>query len=295
MDRRIFLRNSALASSAMLMPISGFSNIWGNQKLEKIGVQIYTVRNELGKDFTGTIKQVADIGYSYLELFNYKEGKIYDMPIKEVNSILSSNNIKANSLHVLTGSRSPDQNATMVNNWEKVVADAAEMGLEYLVCAYLVDSERETLDDYKKLADLFNKSAEVCKQYGIQFAYHNHAFEFTLLDNKVPYDVLLENTDKELVKMELDLYWIIKAGQDPVKYFKDHPGRFPLWHVKDMSKDKEQYFTEVGQGRIDWKSIFQQSELSGMKRFYVEQDTCRDNTPLESLSISYQYLQELEY
>ena len=295
MDRRIFLRNSALASTAMLAPISGFSDIWKTQKLGQFGVQVYTVRNELGKDFSGTIKQVADIGYDYLELFNYNDGKIYDKPIKELNDILNTNDINASSLHVLTGSQSPSQGATMVNNWEKVVADAAEMGLEYLVCAYLVDSERQTLDDYKRLADLFNTSGEVCKQHGIQFAHHNHAFEFERMDNKVPYDILLEHTDKDLVKMELDIYWITKAGQDPIKYFKDHPGRFPLWHVKDMSKSEEQYFTEVGQGRIDWKSIFQQTELAGMKRFFVEQDTCRDNTPLESLSISYQYLQQLEY
>ena len=295
MDRRIFLKNSALATTAMLAPISGFSDIWETKKLQQFGVQVYTVRNELGKDFSGTIKQVADIGYDYLELFNYNDGKIYDKSIEEIINILNTNNIKANSLHVLTGSQSPGKGVSMVNNWEKVVADAAEMDLDYLVCAYLVDSERQTLDDYKKLADLFNTSAEVCKQYGIQFAYHNHAFEFEKMGNMVPYDILLEQTDKDLVKMELDIYWIVKAGQDPIKYFMDHHGRFPLWHVKDMSKNEEQYFTEVGQGRIDWQAIFQKTELAGMKRFFVEQDTCRDNTPLESLSISYKYLQQLEY
>ena len=240
MDRRIFLRNTALASTAILVPINAFSNIWDKQKLQQIGVQVYTVRNELGKDFSGTIKKVADIGYNYLELFNYKEGKIYDLPVKEINSILSNNNIKTVSLHVGTGANSPDQEATMVNNWERVVADAAEMDLEYLVCAYLASSERQTIDDYKKVADLFNTSGEVCKEYGIQFGYHNHAFEFEQIDNKIPYDLLLAQTDSDLVKMELDLYWIVKAGQDPIKYFKAHPGRFPLWHVKDMSNTEEQ-------------------------------------------------------
>ena len=140
MDRRIFLKNTALASTAILVPINAFSNIWDKQKLQQIGVQVYTVRNELGKDFSGTIKKVADIGYNYLELFNYKEGKIYDLPVKEINSILSNNNIKTVSLHVGTGANSPDQDATMVNKWERVVADSAEMGLEYLVCAYLASS-----------------------------------------------------------------------------------------------------------------------------------------------------------
>lgn len=295
MDRRIFLRNTALGSTAMFAPISAFSDIWDEQRLQQIGVQVYTVRNELGKDFSGTIKKVADIGYNYLELFNYKEGKIYNKPVKEINGILDNNNIKAVSLHVETGANSPDQDATMVKNWEKVVSDAAEMGLEYLVCAYLADTERQSIDDYKKIADLFNKSGEVCKQYGIQFGYHNHAFEFEPMDNEVPYDILLEQTDDELVKMELDLYWIIKAGQDPVKYFKAHPGRFPLWHVKDISNNEEQYFTEVGNGSINWQTIFQHTELSGMKRFFVEQDKCRDSSPLESLTISYQYLRQLKF
>jgi sugar phosphate isomerase/epimerase len=295
MDRRIFLRNTVLASPAILAPYRAFSNIWNMQKLQQIGVQVYTVRNELDKDFAGTISKVSDIGYDYLELFNYKEGKIYDIPVKEINTILTTNNIKAVSLHVGTGANSPDQDATMVKNWEKVVADAAEMGLEYLVCAYLADNERQSIDDYKKIADLFNKSGEVCKQYGIQFGYHNHAFEFETMDNEIPYDMLLANTDDELVKMELDLYWIVKAGHDPVKYFKTYPGRFPLWHVKDISNNDEQYYTEVGNGSINWQSIFRHTKLSGMKRFFVEQDKCRDNSPLESLTISYQYLHQLKF
>ena len=279
----------------MLAPISGFPHIWDKQKLQQLGVQVYTVRNALANNFAGTIKNVAEIGYDYIELFNYKEGKIYDKPVKEISSIIADNNIKAVSLHVGTGARSPDQDATMVKNWERVVADAAEMGLDYLVCAYLAESERKSIDDYKKVADLFNKSAEVCQQYGIQFGYHNHAFEFTAMEDKVPYDILLAQTDKDLVKMELDLYWIIKAGQDPLKYFKAHHGRFPLWHVKDMSKNDEQYFTEVGNGSIDWQTIFQHTEMSGMKRFFVEQDVCRDKSPLERLAISYKYLKQLEF
>ena len=295
MDRRIFLKTSSLASAAMLAPISSFSSIWPKPNLEKIGVQVYSVRNELDKDFNGTIKNLSDIGFSYLELYDYLEGKIKNNSVKDINRILSTNNIKASSLHVKTGAGTPEQNATMINNWEKVVADAKEMKLEYIVCAYLDEPERQHIDDYKRVADLFNKSAEVCKQYGIQFAYHNHDFEFIPLNNEVPYDVLLAQTDKELVKMELDLYWITKVGQDPIAYFKKYPGRFPLWHVKDISKNEEQYFTEVGNGSIDWTQIFQHADVSGMKKFFVEQDVCRDYTPIESLNISYNYLKKLEF
>ena len=295
MDRRIFLKTSSLASAAMLAPISGFSNMWHTQRLENIGVQIYSVRDGLDKDFAGTIKNLSDIGFTYLELFDYVDGKIKSNTVKDINRILSTNNIKAASLHVKTGAETPDQDATMVKNWERAVADAAEMKLEYMVCAYLEESERQHIDDYKRLADLFNKSAEVCKQYGIQFAYHNHDFEFIRLNNEVPYNILLAQTDKDLVKMELDLYWITKVGQDPIEYFKKYPGRFPLWHVKDISKNEEQYFTEVGNGSISLQNIFQHAEISGMKKFFVEQDVCRDFTPLESLNISYNYLKKLEF
>jgi len=295
MNRRNFIKTSTLASTALVAPLSGFPSTWDKKKLKEIGVQIYTVRDDLQKDFEGTIKNIANIGYSYLELFNYKEGKIYNQPIKAISKILATHNIKATSLHVQTGAQTPKQDATMGNNWERAVADAAEMGLKYMICAYLASDERKSIDDYKRLADLFNKSGEVCQEYGIQFGYHNHDFEFITLEDQVPYDLLLENTDKDLVKMELDLYWMAKAGRDPIHYFKAHPGRFPLWHVKDMSKNEQQYFTEVGNGSIDWKSIFAQTKTSGMKQFFVEQDKCRDYSPLESLTISYNYLRKLEF
>ena len=295
MVRRNFLKTTSLATGALLAPHAIFPAVWEEQKLQKIGVQVYTVREDLQNDFAGTIKKVAGIGYDYLELFNYNEHKIYDKSIKELNIIFSDNNIEAKSLHVLTGAQAPEQEATMMKNWEKVVADAAEMALDYLVCAYLVESERQTIDDYKRLAALFNKSAEVCQQYGIQFCYHNHDFEFKPLGTTVPYDILLAEADKDLVKMQLDLYWITKAGQEPIKYFKAHPGRFPLWHVKDMSIGKQAGFTEVGNGRIDWQSIFQHTGASGMKKFFVEQDVCKDYSALESLNISYNYLKNLEF
>lgn len=295
MDRRYFIRTSSLATAALMAPLSGMSEIWSRKELEAIGVQVYTVRKELQTDFEGTIKNVANIGYNYLELFNYVDGKIYQRPVKEISQIMADNNIKPLSLHVATGTLNPNVIGTLSNNWEQVVLDAKEMGLEYLVCPYLAPGERKTIDDYKRLADLLNKSAELSAKYGIQFAYHNHDFEFMTLDNELPYDLLLKQTDKNLVKMELDIYWVTKAGKDPIELFKAHPGRFPLWHVKDMSKNERQYFTEVGNGSINWKVIFENSEIAGMKRFFVEQDICRDHTPVESLAISYKYLKALQY
>jgi sugar phosphate isomerase/epimerase len=149
------------------------------------------------------------------------------------------------------------------------------------------------MDDYKKHAQLFNQAAEVCKKSGIQFGYHNHDFEFVTLEGQTPYDFLLKETDPKLVQMELDLYWISFAGKDPVAYFKKHPGRFPLWHVKDMEKSGERSFTEVGNGSINFQRLFDAKKTAGLKHFFVEQDVSK-RTPLESIEISIQNVKKLK-
>jgi sugar phosphate isomerase/epimerase len=141
------------------------------------------------------------------------------------------------------------------------------------------------------MADVFNKAAEKCHAAGIQFCYHNHDFEFDQQDGKYPYDVLLENTDPKLVKMEMDLYWVSKAGQDPMKLIEQHPGRFPLWHLKDMDNTSAHAFTEVGNGVIDFKKIFTEKAASGMKYFFVEQDKC-PGSPYDSISQSISYIKK---
>ena len=176
----------------------------------------------------------------------------------------------------------------MLNDWDKAVDDAAEVGIKYMVCAYLSEEERGDLDQYKKVADQLNIAGERCKKSGIQLCYHNHDFEFKKQGDQYPYDVLL-SSDKNLVKMELDLYWVTKAGQDPIALFKKHPGRFPLWHVKDMDNTPEQAFAEVGSGTIDFKEIFKHKKEAGMKCFFVEQDKCPGD-PFDSITKSIKYI-----
>jgi sugar phosphate isomerase/epimerase len=182
----------------------------------------------------------------------------------------------------------PNMKGTLTNDWKRAVDDAATLGQKYMVCAYLFPDERK-MDDYKRHIDLFNKSAETCKAAGIQFAYHNHDFEFKEMDGKLPYDMILSGTDPKLVKMELDLYWASYAGQDPVALFKKHPGRFPLWHVKDMAKTEKREFSEVGEGSINFQRIFDAKKTAGLTHYFVEQDICK-RPPLESIAISYRNL-----
>ncbi|HLL95395.1 MAG TPA: sugar phosphate isomerase/epimerase [Spirosoma sp.] len=287
MTRQQFLKLGALATSAALLPsLDGMA-----QTPKKVGLQLYTLRDAMAKDPDGTLKKVAAIGYKEVESFGYSDGKFFGKTPKEYAAKLKELGLSAPSGHYMTG-KVMKAKGTLTDDWKRAVADAAEIGQKYMVCAYLFPPERTKLDDYKQFADLFNKSAEVCRAAGIQFAYHNHDFEFKAMDGKIPYDLLLSNTDPKLVKMELDLYWATFAGQDPVALFKKHPGRFPLWHVKDMEKSADRAFAEVGTGSINFQRIFDAKKTAGMTNYFVEQDVCK-RPPLEAIAISYKNVGKL--
>jgi len=177
---------------------------------------------------------------------------------------------------------------------DQAIETAKAVGHQFLICPYLVDKDRRTLDDYKRHAETFNRAGEACRKAGIQFGYHNHDFEFEAKDGKMPYDLLLEETDKDLVKMELDIYWISKAGQDPIAYLGKHKDRFALFHIKEMDKTPNRGITEVGRGVIDFKSVFAKAPKGAIKHYFVEQDTC-PGSPFDSIKISFDYLKQLEF
>jgi sugar phosphate isomerase/epimerase len=257
-----------------------------------IGLQLYTVRDAMAKDPAAALAKVAKIGYNSVEGTYSGPGKFFDVGTKEFGAMLKQNGLIMPSAHYRLGEEKVNgqpQPGTILNGWNKAVDDAAEIGLKYMVCAYLASSERGSLDHYKKVADDFNKAAETCKKAGIQFCYHNHDFEFIQQDGKYPYETLLANTDKDLVKMEMDMYWMTKANQNPGKMIDAHPGRFPLWHIKDMDKTPERSFTEVGNGIIDFKEIFKHAKKAGLKYFFVEEDKCPGD-PFDSITQSINYI-----
>ena len=284
-SRRDFVKYGTLLSAgAVLLPSLIF------KKEPAVGVQLYTVRDLMASDPKGTLKKIADMGYKKVEAAGYNEGLFYGMKPAEFKKVLKDLGLKMPSSHYSSGISNLERIGTLSNGWEKVVQDAKEADIDYMVLAYLTEEERRSLDDYKKVAELLNKAGEICEKHNIQLGYHNHDFEFQTIDGEVPYDILLKEVSPDLLVMELDLYWTAKAGFDPVKLFNEHPGRFPLWHVKDM--DTAGNFSEVGTGVIDFKSIFAAKEKAGMKHFYVEQDkTVRP--PLESIKISYDNLKEV--
>lgn len=287
--RRSFLKSTSLLSAGFLLAPRNFKD-----SKPTIGLQLYTVRDAMEADPIGTLAKVAAIGYNSVEGATYTGSeKFYGMGPKEFKKVLKDNGLMMPSAHYRLGEdmeKGAIVKGTILHDWNKAIDDASELGLKYMVCAWLSEAERGDLDHYKKIVEDLNKAGEQCKKSGIQLCYHNHDFEFIKQGNTEPYSILL-GADKNLVKMEVDLYWLTKAKQDIIKLFNDHPGRFPLWHVKDMDKTPEQNFAAVGTGLINFKEIFKHKKTAGMKYFFVEQDKC-PGSPFDAITTSYNYIKK---
>jgi sugar phosphate isomerase/epimerase len=292
MNRRTFLETATTVTAATLLA-SRLGWAAGDHKIEKIGVQLYTVRDQMKADFDGTLAKVAQIGYKEVEFAGY-----FGRTGQQVRAALDKNSLSAPSTHV--------QYDELDEKFPSVIETSQAIGLHYIVCPWIPEELRKSPDIWKQAGAKFNHAGEQSKKAGIQFAYHNHWFEFLAVNGKLPYDELLKECDANLVKMELDLCWITVAGADPIKYFDRYPGRFPLVHVKDMKKlpqvstaggqdfgDTMKDMTAVGSGIIDWKKIFAHSEKAGIKHYIVEHD--KPENPFESITQSYEYLEKLRF
>ena len=297
MKRRSFIQKSVLASAGVVsLPIlNRCTSSYASKKtfFDEIGIQLYTLRSELEGNLQNVLDKVAGIGYENLELFGYQNDTYFGITIPKIKKMIRNAGLKVKSGHYGTGRTNPNTKGTLSNGWEKTVEDAAELGQPYMVCPWLQVDERKSLDQYKELVELLNKCGEVCKRNGIKLTYHNHDFEFVELGGKIPMELLIEETDSNLVDFEMDIYWVHKAGVDPIELFEKYPGRFPLWHVKDMDETEEKFFTHVGNGVIDWNKMFTHANKAGLKHFFVEQDLFRNNNPFESVQMSYEYLTKL--
>jgi len=277
--RRTFIKSAAaLVAGTAVLPISAFKI----NKSTPYGLILYTVRDDMTKDPLGTLEKVAAAGYEVVEAAGYSNGKLYGMKPSKFKRVVESLGMKLISSHTSITDKNVDQ----------VVADASDAGLKYVIHPWMKGGE---LDVFKKMADNLNKYGEKFNEAGIRFGYHNHSFEFEEKEGVLPYDLLLKSTDPDLVMFEMDLFWITKGGHNPWEYFAKYPGRFEIWHVKDMKGTAEKEMTEVGNGVIDFSKIFHLKDQSGMKYYFVEEDTCRDYTPLESIKISIDYLKNKNF
>jgi sugar phosphate isomerase/epimerase len=250
------------------------------------GMTLYTVRNEMGKDAKATLKAVADLGYKYIEAVDYKDGKFYNMTPAEFKAYTKSLGLKPISVHM---------GAMTTSNADKLIADVKAAGFKYFIAPvppmgmFKFDPKTRSLsmtDDVEHLTAVLDTIARKAEAAGLEFLYHNHAFEFEKNSKGiVPMDYMIEHLDPKYANFQMDLYWVTKAGVDPVELFKKYPGRFKIWHVKDM--DNEGRFAPVGKGKIDFGRILKNAKLSGMKYYIVEQDQVFDGMePMEAIRLS---------
>jgi sugar phosphate isomerase/epimerase len=313
-SRRKFIQQSGtFALAGLLSPALKSLGAFMPEKAKAIGLQLYTLGDLMTTDPKGTLQKLATIGYKELESAGSQKGNFYGFAPKELSVMIKDLGMHWRSAHVGGADFNVEQMMKMAKNAEdsgraqrfaermknmpkslnlkenhQELADkAAEGGLSYLVCSSIPVN---TMDEIKTAVEVFNKSGEACKKNHVQFAYHNHTTEFDSVEGHRPFDYILANTDKNLVKMELDLAWATKAGQDPLELFKLHPGRFPLWHVKDLDKTTKNP-TQVGNGYIDFKRVFEHAGQSGMKYFFIEQDGAKQ--PIEDVTTSYNNLKKI--
>ena len=288
LDRRTFLATMGTAVLAVRRTAAA--------SIPRLGAQLYTVRTQLEKDFEGTLAKVAAIGFTEVEFAGY-----FKQTPEQVRDVLKRHRLRAPSAHIDYASLTGDK-------WARVIESARTIGHSYLVNAWVDESIRKQPDAWKRIAETYNLAGEASKRAGIQFAYHNHNFEFAPLEEpagKLPYDILLESCDPALVKMELDLCWISSAGKDPLEYFRRYPGRFPLVHIKGLKAVPATGaaapidrvlpdITDVGHDDvIDWKRIFAQSRAAGIEHYFVEHDVPKE--PFDSLKASHDYLTRLRF
>lgn len=281
--RRQFIRHSSLLTAGLVIS----REEWFKKK-QSIGVQLYTLRNDMAKDPKGSLQKVASLGYKQVETYGYNKGKWFGLTAQELKDVLKTNGLTSPSGHTFPGDFLLKEG--WEENWKQAVGDSAALGQEYIGIPWLGNDNRNA-EGFKRLGEALNKAGEISKASNVKLAYHNHDFEFANVDGQTGLDIMMKATDPSLVAFELDLYWASKAGFDPIKLFEQYPHRFSMWHVKDMDNTDKKFFTEVGNGVIDFKAIFKKAGQSGMKYFFVEQDQC-PGSPFDSIQKSIDYLKK---
>ncbi len=281
--RREFLKKAGL------LAISGLvlnKELIANTVNKPIGLQLYSLREDIKGNTAAILEKVAGIGYRTLEAANYDNGKIYGMAPGEMKKKLSNLGMKMSSAHV-GGPRdySKDNHQQAMDWWKKAADDHAEVGASFIIKPSMPIPS--SLDELRIWCDYYNAIGEVTQKKGLMFGFHNHSREFEQVEGEVMYDFMLNHTDPKLFCMELDVYWCQEAGKDPVKYLSQYQGRFPLLHIKDEK--------EIGaSGKMNFKPIFEAAYAQGMKDFFVEVERY-DHPPLESVRQSYAYLANATY
>ncbi len=285
--RRDFIKLSVQSAAAIALLQMG-CNSANNPKtvtntIDKFGLQLYTLRDDMPKDPRGILKQIAGFGYKQIESYEGGQGMFWGMGHKGFKQYMDDLGMSIVSSH-----------CDMDRDFERKAAEAAEIGMKYLICPFL--GKQKTMDDYKRYADTFNKKGEVCRKNGIRFAYHNHDYSFEKLDGVFPQDVMMDITNPDTVDYEMDIYWVVAANEDPEAWAKKYKNRFRLCHVKDRAKGATggDASVNLGTGGIDFSKILKSIKNNGMEYFIVEQEKYEGTTPLEAVKANAAYMKTLK-
>ncbi|SHN28108.1 sugar phosphate isomerase/epimerase family protein [Mucilaginibacter sp. OK098] len=282
--RRKFLTQAGMLSAGLMIA----PHLLSAKGTKVVGLQLYSLRDQLPKDVKGVIAKVAAAGYKEVETFGYsKQNGFWGLDAKAFSGLLKANGLTTPSGHF-------DMNEYLVHDktdaFETYLEAANITGMTYIIIPSINGEVLKSADQFKTVAEKMNKAAELCKKSGLQLGYHNHNFEWKPIDGTTFYDTILKETDPKLVHMEMDIFWVVRAGQDPVKLFEQHPGRFALCHIKDRDKTQTDLNTEIGKGSIDFKTILSHAKLAGLKHFIVEQENYINIDPFVSIAESAAYV-----
>jgi sugar phosphate isomerase/epimerase len=291
--RRNFIKTavSGIAITALTGKLSGCDSPKSaddtGELLKEFGLQLYTLRDDMPKDPKGVLKQVASMGYKQIESFEHDTlGMFWGMTNVEFKKYCDDLGLILISSH-----------CDIDKDFESKAGEAAAIGMKYLLSAWV--GPQKTLDDYKKIADKFNDRGNICKKAGLKFAYHNHDYSFTQQEGQFPQDIFIQNTNKDLVDFEMDVYWVVTAGQDPIEWLKKYPNRFRLAHIKDRKKNvplsNKDASCIVGQGEIDFAKILNVGRQNGFEYYIVEQELYENTTPLLAAKADADYLKQLKF
>jgi sugar phosphate isomerase/epimerase len=267
-SRRNFLRNTALAGLALSTPFSK-ELLAMSQKKNKFGIQLWTVKEALAKDPVAVLKHLSNCGYKQIESFEGAKGIFWGMKNTEFKKLMEDLQMNMIASH-----------CDINKDFERKAAEAGEIGMKYLICPHI--GAQKSMDAYKRFAEQFNKCGEIANKNGIRFAYHNHDYSFREVNGIMPQDILMNETNSNLVDFEMDIYWVVAAGADPITYLKKYPNRFKLCHVKDLVKTPTGHESCVlGKGTIDFKNVLNVGAQNGLKYHIIEQEAYTGTTELD--------------
>ncbi len=294
LNRRAFLKLSGGVASGALVaaalgPLSGCVQrqqglTTGTTLNSPFGIQLYTLRDVLPQDPEGVLRQLASFGYNQIESYEGAQGIFWGMGNTGFKQLMDELDMTMISSHI--------NNFDHVDSFARKADAAAAIGVKYLICPY---ARQQTLDDYKALAERFNRAGELARDAGIRFAYHNHDYSFRKLDGQYPQDLLMQNTDPALVDFEMDIYWVAAANEDPAAWLRKYPNRFALTHVKDLKHNGQVESTVLGQGELDWARLLPVAKAAGARYFIVEQEQYDGTTPIDAARDCARFMQQVRY